>query len=72
MSAADPLDDIRDRCNKMCNDIWKYTDHLSEKLHKVKEETLTKEIWTMNRDLLNMIADLYVSQADIDIVCKSD
>jgi hypothetical protein len=63
MSTPDPLDDIRDRCNKMCNDIWKYTDHLSEKLHKVKEETLTKEIWTMNRDLLNMIADLYVSQA---------
>lgn len=63
MSAPGPLDDIRDRCNKMCNDIWKYTDHLSEKLHNVKEETLTKEIWTMNRDLLNMIADLYVSQA---------
>lgn len=63
MSASDPLDEIRDRCNKMCNDIWKYTDHLSENLAKTKDGTFTKEILTMNRDLLNMIADLYVSQA---------
>ena len=37
MSDWNPLDEFRNKCNDMCNGIWKYIDTLSEHINSLPE-----------------------------------
>jgi hypothetical protein len=62
MSDWNPLDDYRNKCNDMCNSIWKYIDTLSEHINSLPEGQ-SKQYLEHYKSILSMLAELYFFQA---------
>jgi hypothetical protein len=58
----DPLDGIRDRSNKMCNDLWKYMDKLDEHINTLPQGQ-SRQYLEQYKSLAGMIAELYAFSA---------
>jgi hypothetical protein len=57
-----PMDRYRDRCNEMCNAIWKHMEKLSEHINTLPEGQ-SKEYLEQYKSTLGMIAELYFFNA---------
>jgi hypothetical protein len=62
MSESHPMDGYRDRCNKMCNTIWKDMDELSKHIDTLPEGQSRKYL-EQYRFTLGMLAELYFFHA---------
>jgi len=62
MSDFNPINHMRDRCNEMCNSLWKHMDKLNEHIEKMPEGQ-SKEYIKQYHQTLGYIAELYAFQA---------
>jgi hypothetical protein len=62
MSDFHPIDEFKDRCNQMCNALWKNIDTLSKHIDTLPEGQ-SKEYLKQYKSILGMLAELYVYQA---------